>query len=275
MSKLPALPAETFAANINRFTGFAALYDRHRAGPPAVLAQLLAQFAGGGRPGLVVDLGSGTGLSTRYWADKAERVIGIEPTPDMRRQAAAATTAPNITYQEGFSHATGLPGRSAQILCCLQSLHWMEPRGTFEEAARVLARGGVFAACDYDWPPVTASWEANAAFESSRRTARRLERELHTGDRLQQWDKAGHLARMEASGCFRHVTEAVVHHTDEGNADRLVGLLLSQGYMQDLLKKGVTEGELGIDTLRHTALHTLGPAPRPFFWSARVRIGVV
>jgi SAM-dependent methyltransferase len=266
---------DTFAANIDRFTGFAALYDRHRAGPPAGLAPLVAQFAGGVRPGLVVDLGSGTGLSTRYWADKAERVIGVEPTPDMRAQAVAATTAANISYLEGLSHATGLPGRSAQIVCCVQSLHWMEPRGTFEEAARILVRGGVFATCDYDWPPVTASWEANAAFESSQRTARRLEREMRSGEGLRQWDKAGHLTRMEASGCFRHVQEAMVHHTDEGNADRLVGLLLSQGYVQDILKRGVTETELGIDTLRHTALHTLGAAPRPFFWGARVRVGVV
>jgi len=270
------MPAQAdFSANVDRFTGFAALYDRHRAGPPAVLAQLLGQFAGGARPQLVVDLGSGTGLSARYWADKAERVIGVEPTPDMRQQAAAATTAPNVSYEEGFSHATGLTGRSAQIVCCMQSLHWMEPRGTFDEVARILVHGGVFAACDYDWPPVTTSWEANAAFESSQRTARRLEREMRSGDGLQQWDKAGHLSRMEASGCFRYVKEAVVHHIDEGNADRLVGLLLSQGYVQGLLKRGVTEAELGIDTLRHTALHALGSTPRPFVWSARVRIGVV
>src|SRR5689334_12572659 len=104
----------TFARNIDRFTGFADLYDRHRATPPAALASLITQLSGIDRPRLVVDLGSGTGLSTRYWADKAERVVGIEPTPDMRRQAKAATKASNIAYREGFSHHTGLADACAQ-----------------------------------------------------------------------------------------------------------------------------------------------------------------
>lgn len=269
------ITSQDFTANIGRFTGFAELYDRHRPGPPAVLAALLAQVSGMAALGLVVDLGCGTGLSSRYWSDKAERVIGIEPTPDMRQQAEAATTAANISYRDGFSHSTGLPARCAQIVCCLQALHWMEPATTFAEAARVLKTGGVFAACDYDWPPTTTAWEADAAFNSCMRTARRFEKELRLETDLRQWDKAGHLARMEESGCFRYVKEVVVHHIDEGNAGRLIGLLLSQGFVQGVLKKGVSETDLGIDTLRQISLHTLGNAPRPFIWSTRVRIGVV
>ena len=264
-----------FSENIERFTGFAELYDRHRAGPPVVFAELLAQFSGMARPALVVDLGCGTGLSTRYWADKAARVTGIEPTPDMRDRAETAKTAPNISYREGFSHATGLPARCAQIVCCVQALHWMEPAPTFAEAARILKPDGVFAACDYDWPPTTAAWEADAAFASCMRTARRFEKELGTAAGLRQWDKAGHLTRMEESGCFRFVKEVVVHHIDQGNAGRLVGLLLSQGFVQGVLKQGVTESDLGITTFRQTALHALGDAPRPFIWSARIRVGVV
>ena len=84
---------EKFAENVRRFSGFAGDYDRHRPSPPEILADLVAKFSGTPRPTLVVDLGSGTGLSTRYWADKAEQVIGIEPTADMRAQAAATTTA--------------------------------------------------------------------------------------------------------------------------------------------------------------------------------------
>ena len=41
----------------------------------------------------MVDLGSGTGLSTTIWAPLADRVVGIEPSADMRRQAAARTAA--------------------------------------------------------------------------------------------------------------------------------------------------------------------------------------
>lgn len=266
---------QDFSATIARFSGFAELYDAHRPGPPAMLASLLSQFTGIARPAHVVDLGCGTGLSTRYWADKAVWITGIEPVLDMIRQARLATTADNITYREGFSHATGLSPRSARVACCIQSLHWIEPAGTFSEAARFLEKSGVFAACDYDWPPVTSSWEANAAFESSFRTARRFEKELGLTSDLPHWDKAGHLQRMDASGCFRHVKECCLHHVDTGNAARLIGLLLTQGFVQGVLKRGVTETALGIDALRHIALRTLGDTPAPFFWAARVRIGVV
>jgi predicted TPR repeat methyltransferase len=57
----------------------------------------------------VVDLGSGTGLPTRYWSDKAKQIIGIEPTDDMRRQVQALTQVKNISYRDGISHQTGLP----------------------------------------------------------------------------------------------------------------------------------------------------------------------
>ena len=92
---------------------------------------------------------------------------------------------------------------------------------------------------------------------------------------LVQWVKAGHLTRMQASGTFRHVREIVVHHNDQGNAERLVGLLLSQGYVAALQRAGLGEEQLGIIGLRAVAHRTLGSEPRPFIWSARVRLGVV
>jgi predicted RNA methylase len=48
----------------------------------------------------VVDLGSGTGLSTGIWAAHAERVVGIEPLDEMRQVAEATTTAPNETVEK-------------------------------------------------------------------------------------------------------------------------------------------------------------------------------
>lgn len=264
-----------FSGNISRFTGFADLYNRHRAGPPAVLAGLITQFTGVPKPELVVDLGSGTGLSTRYWADKAVRVIGVEPTSDMRRRAEAATTAPNISYRGGLSHQTRLPERCAHAVVCMQALHWMEPGPTFIEAARILVPGGVFAACDYDWPPATGFWEADAAYEACVRTGRRLEKELKLDAGLKQWDKAGHLGRMQESECFRYVQETMIHHHDSGNAERLVGVLLSQGYIAGLQKAGLGEDQLGITELRAVAQRTLGAKPHPWIWSARVRLGVV
>jgi SAM-dependent methyltransferase len=260
---------------LRRFSGFAGDYDRYRPPPPAALAGVLRQFLGGSSPKLVVDLGSGTGLSSRYWIDAAREIVGIEPTADMRAQAEAHAGAGNLRYQAGFGHRTGLPTACADIVVCMQALHWMEPRSTFEEVRRILRPGGVFAAVDYDWPPVTGDWRAEQAWIECSERAERMEQSLPRDARPQRWDKAEHLARMRASGCFHYSRELLLHHCDTGDAERLIGLLYSQGGIQDLLKAARTHAELGLDSFEEIARRQLGTGSAPWYWSARVRVGLV
>jgi SAM-dependent methyltransferase len=257
-----------------RFTGWANLYNQHRAAPPQALANTLCRYANIAVPDLVVDLGSGTGLSTRYWSDKAKNVIGIEPTADMRREAELAKHGANVSYRHGYSHETALPDGCADLVVCMQALHWMDPDGTFAEAKRILRPGGVFAACDYEWPPSVGSAESERAFEACMALGRKIERELGIADGLPFWEKAGHLSRMRASTRFRYVRELGLNHTDTGNARRFVGVLLSQGYVQQALRRGVPEEDLGIPEFRRIADEALGDRSRPWLWTARLWIGV-
>ena len=263
----------TFAGNMDRFTGFAGQYDEHRAAPPGRMASLLMEISGTDAGGTVVDLGCGTGLSSRYWIGKIAHIIGIEPTDSMRVEA-ERRGGEGVRYLRGFSHETGLADASADIVTCVQALHWMDPQGTFAEAARILRPGGIFAACDYDWPPVTGIWEVDQAYADCDRQARALERDLGLADTLEYYEKSGHLARMHASGAFRWVREIVLHEEDEGDAERLVGLALSQGGVQTLLKAGLSEEEIGISRLRDQAT-SLMPDKKPWLWSSRLRLGVV
>ena len=74
-------------------------------GPAPVLLEMLPpSLAGVERPALVVDLGSGTGLSTRFWAEHADAVVGVEPTPEMREVAVAATDGPDVSYRAASAH---------------------------------------------------------------------------------------------------------------------------------------------------------------------------
>jgi SAM-dependent methyltransferase len=266
-----------FTGNVERFSGFADLYARYRPSPPERLSEVIIQWAYLERPRLVVDLGSGTGLSSRYWAGRAEHVIGIDPTGDMRRQAEAQTAESNIAYREGFSHQTGLPDHSADIVSCSQALHWMEPQATFQEAARILRTGGVFVAYDYDWPPTTSNWQADAAYEAcmAQVQARENDASLQAQAPVRRWDKAQHLSRMRVSGCFRYTKEIVLHQHDQGNAERLIGLLLSQGGVMTLLKAGYQDDQLGIRAFREIAQRVLGDAQQTWYWSSRVRLGIV
>jgi hypothetical protein len=78
---------------------------------------------------------------------------------------------------------------------------------------------------------------------------------------------------MRASGLFRFVTEIAVHHQEEGDADRLVALVRSQGGTVALLNEGLSEDELGLTRLREVAERRL-PGPVPFWWTYRVRLAV-
>ncbi len=260
--------------NAARFTGFADVYDQFRPHPPPALRELLLQLAGTAQAGLVVDLGSGTGLSTRFWAGAATEVIGIEPSADMRNEAVRRTTEANVCYRAGYAHATGLASEAADIVTCSQSLHWTEPQATFREGARILRAGGVFAAYDCDWPPTTPNWEADAAFLLLLARVQQLERDHGTATRVQRWPKHQHLDRMQASGCFRFSREVLLHHVEMGNAERLVGIACSQAGLMGLLTHGLTESEIGLDALRAVARRTLGDELKPWYFSYRVRVGI-
>jgi SAM-dependent methyltransferase len=250
-------------------TGFARGYDSYRPSPPLGLLDILCLEAQVERPRLVVDLGSGTGLSTRAWAERADEVVGVEASPEMRSQAEEATSAGNVRFVQGYAQETGLPGGAADIVTCSQSFHWMEPVATLAEAARLLRPGGVFAAYDYDWPPIVHP-DVEAAFEElvrrvgMRRALRGQPR--HTKDM--------HLDRIRESGHFRFVREVVLHSRERGSAERVVGMALSLGPLSVMLNEGVGEEELGLAQLREAATAALGEREVEMFLSYRVRLGV-
>jgi SAM-dependent methyltransferase len=258
--------------NVTRFDALAEVYDTYRPQPPGELASVLARYACVERPALVVDLGSATGLSTRFWQTRADRVIGIEPNDDMRAKAVLQTEASNVSYVRGYSHATGLDDGCADIVTCAQSLHWMAPEPTFLEIARLLRTGGVFAAYDNDWPP-TMNAEAENAFLQFRATAERIGRTRNLFSGVIKWNKDEHLERMRESGFFRYAREFVLHHVESGDAERLVGLALSQGDVSTVLRSGITEAELGVDDFRARARQAFGDKSGAWYFGYRVRIG--
>lgn len=249
--------------------GFAAGYDSHRPSPPSALLDLLCLEAQVERPRLVVDFGSGTGLSTRAWADRADEVVGVEASPEMREQAEAATSAENVRFVQAFAQETGLPDGVADVLTCSQSFHWMEPESVLAEAARILRPGGVFAAYDYDWPPVI-HWEVEAAFEEMVRRVGRVRYERGKP----RYSKDGHLERIRESGHFRYARETVLHSRERGSAERIVGMALSLGPLTVMLKEGVSEEEIGLADLREAVARTLGGREVEMFLGYRVRLGV-
>lgn len=247
--------------------GFAERYERARPRPPELLLDWLPRLAGVDRPALVVDLGSGTGLSTRPWANRAESVVGIEPNDAMRRHAERMTDAPSVRYVAASAARTGLAAASADIVTCSQSLQWMDPEPTFVEIARILRPGGVFAAYRYESLQTTA-WEPEAAWSEVRRRVRAERARLGLDASRRRWPVS--LERLDASGCFRQTHESALHSVEEGDGERLVELALSEGSLTTLLAAGVSEQEIGLDRLRDASRRL----PRgPWWLGYRVWLG--
>ena len=267
-------PSSSLYPTVERFTGFADVYDQYRPSPPPVLSDILTQIIRKPILDLVVDLGCGTGLSTRFWADQSRQVVGIDPTSDMLAYAVSRTHTANVSYVFGYGHQVALASGCADIVTCSQSMHWMDPRLTLPEVARLLRPGGVFAVYDHA-PPVILNLEIGAALQAFQQREDALEEELGIAAQLPRWPKKEHLPSMQASGLFSYTREFYLHHIEMGNAASLVGGVLSSGQIQGLFKAGVSEKDLGLDRFRELAHRLLGDELRPWYFSVHVRIGVV
>jgi SAM-dependent methyltransferase len=253
--------------------GFAEFYDAHRPRPPAILLDALTRYAGGEPLRTVVDLGSGTGLSTRAWAGRADEVVGVEANPAMLSAAEARTSEKNVRYVRAFADETGLPADCADLVTCSQSFHWMERERVLAEAARLLRPGGVFAAYDYDMPPLVHP-EVDAAFRDHLELRARFRDEHKVEAGWTRMPKPSHLDAIRESGRFSYAREVVLHDAAVVDAAGLLGLARSLGLVQELIALGVTEEELGLTRLAEVTRRVLGERRVEWILGYRVRLGV-
>ncbi|WP_339220902.1 methyltransferase domain-containing protein [Paenibacillus sp. FSL H8-0332] len=234
------IPSGNSKANIDRFLGYQNDYDRYRPEAPPMVIELLTSYLGR-RPAHVADIGCGTGLSTFLWEAAADAVTGVEPNTDMLGKAQdklrlLGSGAGNLSFVQGYSNQLPFDTESVDIITCSQSFHWMDPDSTLQEIARCLRPGGVFAAYDCDWPLVLQP-AIEARYNRLIAASDALLAELQPGaDQASKWDKEGHLNRIKASGWFTYAREIVFHNMESCDAHRYIGLALSQGGVQSLLK---------------------------------------
>jgi SAM-dependent methyltransferase len=252
--------------------GFPDVYDRFRPAPPREVLEILCWLAGVERPRLVVDVGSGTGLATRAWAEVADEVVGVEANPRMIERAREARTAPNVRYVEAFAAETGLAEGAADLVTSFQAFHWMEPQPALAEAARLLRDGGVFAAVDYDPVPVVLP-EVDAAFIALNDARREARDRLSLPAGASTWPKHRHVEQIRASGRFRYARELVAHTWHEADAENLIGMAESIGGPRDLFTEA-PEVDEAFAVAAETAKRVLGDRTWPMLRCYRIRAGL-
>lgn len=130
-----------------RFTSRVDDYVRYRPGYPPALARWLTEHVGAGRE--IVDVGAGTGISSRMLLDEGHTVVAVEPNEAMRGAAlqhlAAEAERGRVRVVAGSAEATSLPDGSADVITSAQSFHWFDQEAIKPEWRRVLRPGGVIA----------------------------------------------------------------------------------------------------------------------------------
>ncbi|MDO8209074.1 class I SAM-dependent methyltransferase [Conexibacter sp. CPCC 206217] len=181
------------------FDGLAQHYAQARPGYPAELVAATAAAVDGvggdaARERVMVDVGAGTGISTRAIASalrRPTRVLGVEPGEDMRRQAQAGAAAggstpgapdgdapsgpaagdaagggsrgavSRIEYVAGAAERLPVEDGGAVGVQVAQAIHWFDRPRFYAEVKRVLARGGVLAIMQNN-----RAWERSALVDA-------------------------------------------------------------------------------------------------------------
>ncbi|HEY9785428.1 MAG TPA: class I SAM-dependent methyltransferase [Candidatus Obscuribacterales bacterium] len=128
-----------------QFTGLASIYAGARPSyPPDALDYILRECRL--REGdVLVDVGCGTGISSRLFAERGLSVIGIEPNADMLQSAKSSVShfpSLDLQFRRGKAEDTGLAESCAHAVLCAQSFHWFDAEMALCEFWRITKTNG-------------------------------------------------------------------------------------------------------------------------------------
>ncbi|ROT43059.1 S-adenosyl-L-methionine-dependent methyltransferase [Sodiomyces alkalinus F11] len=162
-------------ATFSRSTFSAASYAAFRPSYPpplfrSILKRTRARGATASSPsGTLLDLGCGHGLIARALSPHFDRVLAIDPSPVMVRQAVSATPDnPKIAFRQGQAEDLSfLADGTVDLAVAGQAAHWFDYSRAWPELARVVRSGGALAFWGYKDNILVGRPRANAVFDAA------------------------------------------------------------------------------------------------------------
>ena len=128
---------------IERFSNRVENYVKYRPGYPPELLELFRAEMNLQTDSIIADIGSGTGISTKFFLKNGNPVFGVEPNELMREAAENfLRDFPNFKSVEGTAENTNLPDRSVDFVIAAQAFHWFDKEKTRAEFKRILHPNG-------------------------------------------------------------------------------------------------------------------------------------
>ena len=120
-----------------RFGDRAQAYAAHRPSYPDEAIDAVLDGLGDPSGLDIADIGAGTGISSRLFAQRGAHVIAVEPNADMRQ---AAVDHPRVDWQAGTADRTGLADQVVDLVVACQAFHWFATPFAMNEMRRIARR---------------------------------------------------------------------------------------------------------------------------------------
>lgn len=142
--------------------GIADLYVKYRPHTPKCVREEALKFLKKrsspkeeGKYSLLLDVGCGSGQSTKIWACDFKQVVGLDPSENQITQARSNNKLDNIKYMVGSGESFPFDDGSVDMVVAGQALHWFDFDKFFAECRRVLRADGCFFAFGYPKPRIS------------------------------------------------------------------------------------------------------------------------
>ena len=139
-------PDDDQPQSARRFANRAANYVKYRPHYPKTVISWIKETIGLAQTALIADIGCGTGISSELFLEFGCKVVGIEPSDEMREAANEVYRRFIETghYQTVKGTAENLPfeAHSVDVVLAGQSFHWFDAPKFHKEVKRVLKPEG-------------------------------------------------------------------------------------------------------------------------------------
>ncbi|XP_069461033.1 putative methyltransferase DDB_G0268948 [Ambystoma mexicanum] len=127
--------------------GYSSFYQKYMIREPLTVHKLILSYLEEkGNPfGLAVDLGCGTGESTRFLAPHFQKVVGIDISEAQIREAESVGTFHNVSYVLAPAEKLPFQDHSVDMVTASAAAHWFNTEEFLREVDRVLKPGGSLA----------------------------------------------------------------------------------------------------------------------------------
>ncbi|XP_078539465.1 putative methyltransferase DDB_G0268948 [Lissotriton helveticus] len=124
------------------------LYEKYMIREPDAVLRMILSFLEEkkGKPfDIAVDVGCGTGQSTRILAPYFEKVVGVDMSESQIEEAESVMSASNVSYKIAKAEELPFEDRSLDLVTASVAAHWFELDKFFKEVNRVLKPSGCLA----------------------------------------------------------------------------------------------------------------------------------